>query len=156
SLDMRNLLRRQNYNAGKRPSGHDISPTGFLKDHGGAISPSVISLADEARIPEALMQMPNTSWDANYREYCKKRNLKEHPARMRPELAGFFIAMLTNRRDIVLDPFAGSNTTGAVADYTGRRWISIEESEVFIKGSKGRFHRRERRNGASRPRVRRT
>ncbi len=145
SPDMRNLLRLQKYNAGKRPSGHDISPTGFLKDHGGAISPSVVSLADDARIPEAMMQLPNTSWDANYREYCKKRKLKEHPARMRPELAGFFIAMLTNRGDMVVDPFAGSNTTGAVADLTGRRWIAVEENQEFIKGSKGRFHRRERR-----------
>lgn len=142
SADMRNLLRLQKYNAGKRPSGHDISEKGFLKDHGGAISPSVVSLADDARIPESLMQMPNTSWDANYRKYCKKRRLKEHPARMRPELAGFFIAMLTDKGDTVLDPFAGSNTTGAVADLTGRRWMAVEESKAFIKGSRGRFHRR--------------
>jgi DNA modification methylase len=152
SADMQNLLRLQKYNAGKRPSGHDISPTGFLTNHGGAISPSVVSLAENARIPEALMQMPNTSWDANYREYCKRHKIKEHPARMRPELAGFFVEMLTNRRDIVLDPFAGSNTTGAVADFTGRRWIGVEQNKEFIKGSKGRFHKKEgRRNkrGAS-------
>lgn len=154
SPDMQNLLRIQKYNAGKRPSGHDISPKGFLKDHGGAISPSVVSLAEDARIPEALMQMPNTSWDANYRQYCKRRKLKEHPARMRPELAGFFIAMLTNRGDIVLDPFAGSNTTGAVADFTGRRWVAIEENKGFIKGSKGRFHRRARRTPAAAARAR--
>jgi DNA modification methylase len=142
SADMRNLLRTQKYNAGKRPSGHDISPDGFLKDHGGAISPSVVSLGEDARIPEALMQMPNTSWDANYREYCRKLKVKEHPARMRPELAGFFIAMLTNKGDIVVDPFGGSNTTGAVADLAGRRWMAVEENQEFIKGSKGRFHKR--------------
>lgn len=149
SADMRNLLRLQKYNAGKRPSGHDISPDGFLKDHGGAIPPSVVSLAEDARIPEALMQLPNTSWDANYREYCKRREIKEHPARMRPELAGFFIAMLTNRGDTVVDPFGGSNTTGAVADLTGRKWIAVEENEGFIQGSKGRFSGRERRGKVS-------
>lgn len=158
SADMRNLLRLQKYNAGKRPSGHDISADGFLKDHGGAISPSVVSLAEDARLPEALMQLPNTSWDANYREYCKKRKIKEHPARMRPELAGFFIAMLTNRGDTVVDPFGGSNTTGAVADLTGRRWVAVEENEEFIQGSKGRFHTRERQRKvlkkAARPDVR--
>jgi len=57
--------------------------------------------------------------------------------------------MLTNRRDIVLDPFAGSNTTGAVADFSGRRWIGVEQNKEFIKGSKGRFHRRERRRRRS-------
>jgi site-specific DNA-methyltransferase (cytosine-N4-specific) len=108
----------------------------------------VVSLDEDARIPEALMQLPNTSWDANYREYCRKRKVKEHPARMRPELAGFFIAMLTDRGDTVVDPFGGSNTTGAVADLTGRRWIAVEENEEFIQGSKGRFHKRERRKKA--------
>jgi len=149
SADMQNLLRTQKYNAGKRPSGHDISPKGFLKDHGGAISSSVVSFAEDARVPESLIQMPNTSWDANYREYCKQHEITEHPARMRPELAGFFVQMLTNRRDIVLDPFAGSNTTGAVADFSGRRWIGVEQNKEFIKGSKGRFHRRERRRRRS-------
>jgi site-specific DNA-methyltransferase (cytosine-N4-specific) len=141
SEDMLNLLRHQKYNAGKRPSGHNISPRGFLKDHGGAISPSVVSLDEDARVPEALMQIANTTWDANYRQYCRRRKLKGHPARMRPELAGFFVAMLTNKGDIVFDPFGGSNTTGAVADLMGRRWIAVEENKKFIEGSRGRFQK---------------
>jgi len=39
----------------------------------------------------------------------------------------------------VLDPFAGSNTTGAVAEALGRRWIAVEANKEYAKGSKGRF-----------------
>ena len=64
-----------------------------------------------------------------------------HPARMPEELAEFFIRFLANpkKRSLVLDPFAGSNTTGYAASQNKRRWISIEENKDYIKGSKGRF-----------------
>jgi len=39
--------------------------------------------------------------------------------------------------DVVLDPFAGSNTTGAAAEKLKRRWISIEPNAQYIASSKG-------------------
>jgi adenine-specific DNA-methyltransferase len=39
------------------------------------------------------------------------------------------IAIATNPGDLVLDSFAGSGTTGAVAHKMGRRWIMIEQGE---------------------------
>jgi DNA modification methylase len=39
----------------------------------------------------------------------------------------------------VLDPFAGSNTTGAVAERLGRRWIAVEKVEAYLRGSRFRF-----------------
>src|SRR3990172_2324942 len=39
------------------------------------------------------------------------------------------VAVSTNPRDIVLDSFAGSGTTGAVAHKMGRRWIMVELGE---------------------------
>ena len=70
---------------------------------------------------------------------CKKNNLPAHPARMPPELAEFFIRFLTKRKSLVLDPFAGSNTTGYVASKLGRKWLSIEKDLNYIKGSNGWF-----------------
>ena len=59
---MRGLLKSQKYNAGVRPSGHVISSSGFLTDHGGAIAPNVIRIAeDDASLPEALLQFSGTS-----------------------------------------------------------------------------------------------
>ncbi len=39
----------------------------------------------------------------------------------------------------VLDPFAGSNTMGMVAEKLGRRWVAIEREEDYLRASKFRF-----------------
>lgn len=137
--DMKKLLKSQNYNSGIRPSGHVISETGFLKDHGGSISPNVIDPADLGRYPESLLQFSNTMWDARYSAFCRENNLPAHPARMPSDLAAFMIQFLTEPGDLVLDPFAGSNTTGAVSEILNRRWISIEAQQAYIDGSRSRF-----------------
>jgi DNA modification methylase len=126
SPSMRKLLDRQSYNAGGRPSQHNIGKTSFLADHGGAIPPNVLTIS-------------NTVSTDDYRKYCVDEGLKPHPARMSPKLAEFFIKFLTDAGDLVLDPFAGSNTTGAEAEQLGRRWISVEMQAEYVKGSIGRF-----------------
>jgi len=140
SKQMKKLLKTRHYNAGKRPSGHVISDTGFLTDHGGAIAPNVIDFTEkEAKLPSSLLKFSGTRWDAKYQQYCKNIDVASHPARMQVELAAFFIKFLTTRNDLVLDPFAGSNTTGAIAEQLGRNWISVEAKSEYVEGSKGRF-----------------
>ncbi len=56
-----------------------------------------------------------------------------------PGLPEFFIRLLTDKNDLVVDPFAGSNTTGAVAERLHRRWIAIEEVEDYLHASRFRF-----------------
>jgi len=126
SKSMRKLLRSGKYNAGERPSEHVLGETSFLKDRGGAIPGSVISCA-------------NTSSVNNYMKYCRRHELRPHPARMPCQLAEFFINFLTDPGDLVMDPFAGSNTTGASAEHLGRHWLSIEPEEQYVAGSIGRF-----------------
>ena len=46
---------------------------------------------------------------------------------------------LTDPDDLVLDPFGGSNTTGAAAEDLGRRWVSVEANLNYIRGSVARF-----------------
>jgi site-specific DNA-methyltransferase (cytosine-N4-specific) len=55
------------------------------------------------------------------------------------ELATFFIQFLTDPGDLVLDPFAGSNTTGFCAERISRKWISIDADEEYGKQSLIRF-----------------
>ena len=126
SPSMKKLLKRQGYNAGLRPSEHKIGETSFLTDHGGAIPPNVLEISN------------TISTDA-YRAYCREKDLKLHPARMAPELAEFFIKFLTDKDDLVIDPFGGSNTTGAAAEELERQWISVEPQRDYIQGSRGRF-----------------
>ena len=140
SRTMKALLKRKTYNFGRRPSGHVISETGFLKDHGGAIAPNVLlGQETEAAVPASLLRFSATGWDASYRKYCEAHKLTAHPARMQTEMAAFFISFLTDRKDLVFDPFGGSNTTGAVAESLGRSWISLEAQEEYARGSLGRF-----------------
>lgn len=108
-----------------RPSGHDISDK-FQRDNGGAIPPNLLALA-------------NTESNSAYSRYCRENGLTEHPARFPAGLPAFFIRMLTDENDVVLDPFAGSCMTGAVAEEMGRRWICCELSPEYLAGAKGRF-----------------
>ena len=126
SASMRALLARGTYNAGGRPSEHHIGETSFLNDNGGAIPPNVLQFA-------------NTRSADPYQQYCRDKELPLHPARMPPQLARFFIEFLTDENDLVMDPFAGSNTTGAVAESLRRRWLSIEARADYVRASRGRF-----------------
>ena len=123
---MRRLLQRGTYNGGERPSGHVLGETSFSRDNGGAIPPNVLRIA-------------NTRSVDPYRQYCRREGLKPHPAPMQPELAEFFINLTTDARDLVFDPFGGSNTTGAIAEALNRRWITTEPDLDYVRGSMGRF-----------------
>lgn len=126
SQAMNDLLKRGSYNSGKRPSEHNIGAKSFLKNNGGAIPSNVLTFA-------------NTQSFDPYHLYCRQHGFQLHPARMPGELAKFFINFLTEPGDIVLDPFGGSNTTGAAAEELERHWISIEAERDYIVGSRGRF-----------------
>lgn len=126
SRAMQKLLRRRAYNAGRRPSQHDIGERSFLTDNGGAI-------------PSNVLTFSNTNNKEDYLAYCKENGLEPHPARMPAGLAEFFIKFLTKPRNLVFDPFGGSNTTGAAAERLKRRWVTVEASNDFIEGSRGRF-----------------
>jgi len=126
SRSMKKLLATGKYNEGMRPSEHDINGKSFLKNNGGAIPPNVITVA-------------NTSSSDPYQNFCKQNGIELHPARMPSPLAEFFINFLTDSGDTVLDPFAGSNTTGQMAEKLNRKWISIEANNEYIKGSIARF-----------------
>lgn len=124
SPSMRHLL-KHGYKAKLRPSGHDISEK-FSVDNGAAIPPNLISIA-------------NTESNSVYQRYCKDLDIKVHPARFPAELPEFFVRMLTDEEDVVLDPFGGSCVTGEVSERLGRRWTCVELNEEYLQGAKGRF-----------------
>jgi DNA modification methylase len=113
------------YTPAKRPSGHNIGK-GFATDNGGAIPPN-------------LLQIPNSESNGSYLVGCKTVGVQGHPARFPAGLPQFFIRMLTQPGDLVVDIFGGSNTTGQVAEAEGRRWLSFEESREYVASSAFRF-----------------
>lgn len=124
SQSMKQLL-KNGYKAKIRPSGHDISDK-FQQDNQGAIPPNLLEIA-------------NTESNSAYFRRCKAAGIKIHPARFPQGFAEFFIKFLTDQGDLVLDPFAGSNTTGFVAETLQRRWISFEINSDYVMGSFYRF-----------------
>lgn len=140
SGSMRTLIETQKYNAGRRPSEHVINATSFLPDNGGAIPPNVLTMEnDEVARASNLLVGANTSANDAYHRFCKTRGLIPHPARMPVGLAKFFINLCTEEGDLVCDPFAGSNTTGAAAEELKRRWITIEADANYAVAGRGRF-----------------
>jgi len=73
--------------------------------------------------------------------YCKEKDIKAHPARFPAALPEYFIRMLTDPDEVVLDPFGGSCITGEVAERLGRKWICAELVENYLEGARGRFER---------------
>jgi len=124
SDSMKSLL-DNGYSARLRPSGHDISEK-FSVDNGAAIPPNLIAI-------------PNTESNSSYLRYCKDNGIKPHPARFPAALPEYFVRMLTDPGDMVLDPFAGSCVTGEVAERLGRNWICAELVESYLQGAVGRF-----------------
>lgn len=129
---MLKLFRRGKYDAGHRPSGYDVSPTSFLRKNRGAIPPNLVPYPN-------LLPFSNTGSNGSYLSNCKKHDIV-NPARFPVVLPEFFIRFLTTRKSqVVLDAFAGSNSTGCAAEKLGRKWLAFEKSEDYLKGSMFRF-----------------
>lgn len=121
---MVNLL-KNGYVAKLRPSGHNIT--------------SKFSRNNEGSIPPNILELGNNDSNSMYMLKCKEMGIKPHPAKFPKRFAEFFIKFLTDENDLVLDPFAGSNTTGYAAEQLKRNWLAFEIEESYVKGSKFRF-----------------
>lgn len=134
SSDMLRLAKK-GVKAAVRPSGHNINSSFDKIDSGGSIPSNVL----EDQLANEMLIFGNNAANDPYTKRCKETGRKIHPARFPAQLPEFFIKMLTDETDLVLDPFAGSNTTGAVAERLGRRWLSVELEEEYLEASKFRF-----------------
>jgi site-specific DNA-methyltransferase (cytosine-N4-specific) len=124
SADMLRLIER-GYKAKTRPSGWNITGK-FQKNHGGSIPPN-------------LIEAGNNDSNGAYMKRCKDAGIKPHPARFPATLPDFFMRLLTDEGDVIVDPFAGSNTTGRVAENLGRRWLGFELDREYVRASRFRF-----------------
>ncbi len=124
SPDMERLIKK-GYRAKLRPSGHNITHK-FQADRGGAI-------------PSNVIERGNNESNSDYIKACSDAGLKVHPARFPAALPEFFIKLCTQPGEFIVDPFAGSNTTGYVAEVLGRRWLAAELNADYVNASKLRF-----------------
>ncbi len=149
SESMARLISTGKYNKGERPSGWQASDDWAI-DHGGSIPSNMfpVDLIDSPHDPplfrdsSSIFNMiveSNTSSIDQYRRRVKEQNLAPHPATFPKALPEFFVRFLTDPGDIVVDPFAGSNTTGITANDLGRKWLGIEKSAEYVHASRYRW-----------------
>jgi DNA modification methylase len=120
-------LREKFYSPVTRPSGHAISDRFMTMVEGrGAIPPNVLAI-------------PNTDSNSSYVHGCRVLKIDTNPARFSLEVPEFFIKFLTKQGDLVLDIFAGSNTTGEAAETLGRKWLAFELERKYLAASAFRF-----------------
>jgi site-specific DNA-methyltransferase (cytosine-N4-specific) len=161
--DAQKNLMENGYNKERRPSDHNPSDVWDNKNE-GAIPPNLIEDSDLGgsfgvrdedseigdpvyvdtpsenwRAPVNVISASNTASNTRYHRRCREEGIDQHPARFPKDLPEFAIALTTDKQDIVLDPFAGSNTTGQVAEQMDRRWLAFDENEEYLKGSIFRF-----------------
>jgi len=138
-------LMKNGYKAMTRPSEHVISHK-FATDNDGAIPPNLINGLENDDLnmgdPIAVnvISASNTSSNDQYLRLCRDHELKPHPARFPRALPEFIIGLCSEEGDVILDPFAGSNMTGYVAETMHRHWIAIELNKSYLEGAKYRFY----------------
>ena len=72
-------------------------------------------------------------------ERLKKDGYKVHPTQKPEALLYRVMLATTNKGDVVLDPFFGTGTTGAVAKRLGRDWIGCERESVYREAAMERI-----------------
>jgi modification methylase len=72
-------------------------------------------------------------------ERVKDAGVKAHPTQKPEALLYRVLLACTNPGDVVLDPFFGTGTTGAVARRLGRRWIGIEREKRYVRIARERI-----------------
>jgi len=80
---------------------------------------------DGERRPSA--PMTNVWTDVGWEGIANEGGVRFRGGKKPERLIARLIALTTDTGDLVLDAFAGSGTTGAVAHKLGRRWLMVEE-----------------------------
>lgn len=96
-----------------------------------------------------MKRLNNNTQMKNLWEYWAEKNLFRHPATKQQIILEYVILAGSNEGDLILDPFAGSGTTGFVAQGLGRKCIMIEIDPNYcqlikerIEGKYGEFRRK--------------
>ncbi len=100
------------------------NPTGRLPDDTWILRPQ--------DVPDGFSATEDTWYFPRVAGTFKER-ARFHGCQMPEQLLGRIIRLCSNPGDVVLDPFAGSGTTLAVAKKLGRKWIGFELSGDYAK-----------------------
>lgn len=94
---------------------------------------------NKGALPSNLLNIANADNKSQYLQACRQLGIKPHPARFPNAVPEFFVKLLTDENDLVVDIFAGSNTTGHVCEELGRKWKTFEQNPIYVATSAFRF-----------------
>ena len=104
-----------------------LRPGSFGQETDGTIARNVLRIGHRDRDQDAA------------RAFADAHCLPHHPALMPTRLAEFFVDFLSERDDLVVDPFGGWATTARAAENKGRRWLVTERCREYIASAAERF-----------------
>lgn len=104
------------------------------------INPGAFGNATEGSIMRNVLEVGHRCRRNNaVREYMREHGLPTHGAPMPFALANRLVRFMTEKDDLVVDPFGGTLTTAQAAEENGRRWITSEQVLEYIQGGRSRF-----------------
>jgi len=113
---------------------------GVYSDGAYAVRPGAYSRTTPGRIPRNVLALGHACpSQKHYKQSTRALGLPVHGAPYPLRLAKFFINFLTEKDDLVVDPFGGSLTTGHGAEALGRRWVSSDNIWEYLRGGAERF-----------------
>jgi len=92
--------------------------------------------------PEDVMKKPNKQMRSVWSINTPRREEKvfgKHPTQKSLDLLRRIVLASTNKGDLIVDPFAGSSTTGIAANMYGRNFIGIDTDKNYLDLSIKRF-----------------
>lgn len=121
------------------------NPKGRLPDDTWMIAPErnpnwVLRPQDLQDSKEAFAPLDDTWYYSRVAGTFKERQ-GFHGCQMPEQLLGRIVRVCSKPGDLVVDPFAGSGTTLAVAKKLGRRWLGLELSDDYVKYSNERLEK---------------
>ena len=101
------------------------------------------NLMKDGSWPEDKLKKPNLQmrsvWSLGTPKPEEKKYGK-HPTQKPLDLLNRIVLASTNKGDVILDPFAGSSTTGIAAAINDRKFVGIDLEKKYLELSKKRFY----------------
>ncbi|MDA8151510.1 MAG: DNA methyltransferase [Acidithiobacillus sp.] len=104
------------------------------------IRPDSFGRVTTGKIPRNVIERGHVCSDtAAYRRHAQALGMPTHGAMQPTSIPDFFIRLLTQPDDLVVDPFGGTVKTGLAAERLGRRWLVTEWMLEYLRGAAEMF-----------------
>ena len=116
----------------KNPKSYTFNANDILVEAKTGAKRKLMDYRGDVPKPYNTKKIPGNVWNFPRVRY-RMDEYEEHPSQKPEALLDRIIRASSNQRDTILDPFSGTFTTAAVAKKLGRKSVSIESQDEYIK-----------------------